>query len=567
MINNNGFYEHTYYGIFLASRDNNVVKNEFVGNEKGIYVYGGYGHTIEANVFKNNGVGVYIDPLGQYHRIQENDFEGNDKGVSVSGDNNFVEKNMAQDCNWGIYLVGSNNRIENNTLTYNVYAIGLRRATGNQLHYNIMKRNGIYIYGTSESHYTSHVIPTTNKINNRPVYYYVGEMGNLVVPSDAGEVILGGASNITVKDIDFDYTGLAMIVGYSSNVNIQNIRVNYGPLGIFLRSSVNVTVEGSRFENLVYGLHTTSTSKSVFSNNVFLNNTYGMHITSSSNWNGISNNIVRNNSDSGIYLSSSDHNTISGGDIEYNNYGIFIYGSSYNNTITGIDFVSNSNYAVHIYHAYATRNRIYENFFYYNHGSGDEYDSSHVQAYDNGRNFWNPTSGIGNYWRDWANNNDTNDRNNNGIVDWPYALDGSTGSRDYYPLKKPMAPPELVPSRPGNLTAEEGAGYVNLSWEAPASNGSSEITEYKIYRNGTHIATVPATQLWYNDTSITPEVTYTYHVTAVNSVGESEGSNQVEATPTGAIPELSWLMAISLVFLALILRRKRIFHGDEPRTG
>ncbi len=69
---------------------------------------------------------------------------------------------------------------------------------------------------------------------------------------------------------------------------------------------------------------------------------------------------------------------------------------------------------------------------------GDTYNSWFVQAYDNGTdNHWNSTSGVGNYWHDWANNNDTNDQNGDGIVDWPYPIAGSAGAKDYYPLKTP----------------------------------------------------------------------------------------------------------------------------------
>ncbi|HII55336.1 TPA: PEF-CTERM sorting domain-containing protein, partial [Candidatus Aciduliprofundum boonei] len=82
----------------------------------------------------------------------------------------------------------------------------------------------------------------------------------------------------------------------------------------------------------------------------------------------------------------------------------------------------------------------------------------------------------------------------------------------------------------------------------------------KIYRNGTLIATVPATQLWYNDTNVVPGVNYSYYVTAVNSVGESQPSNTVKATPTGAIPEFSsaWIAIITILSLLVVFRRRKV---------
>ena len=79
--------------------------------------------------------------------------------------------------------------------------------------------------------------------------------------------------------------------------------------------------------------------------------------------------------------------------------------------------------------------------FYFNHGSNDSYNTSHVQAYDAGTNYWNNDT-MGNYWYDWAKNNDTNDQNGDGIVDWPYKIDGGS-NQDEYPLADTSAIPEL----------------------------------------------------------------------------------------------------------------------------
>ncbi len=82
---------------------------------------------------------------------------------------------------------------------------------------------------------------------------------------------------------------------------------------------------------------------------------------------------------------------------------------------------------------------IWGNSFYYNYGSGDTFNYSHVQAFDKGNNnHWYSSLRIGNYWHDWANNNNTNDRNHDGIVDWPYPIWGSEEAKDYYPLTEPI---------------------------------------------------------------------------------------------------------------------------------
>ncbi|RLF69769.1 MAG: hypothetical protein DRN55_09305, partial [Thermoplasmata archaeon] len=99
------------------------------------------------------------------------------------------------------------------------------------------------------------------------------------------------------------------------------------------------------------------------------------------------------------------------------------------------------------------------------------------------------------------------------------------------------ATPQTVPSAPRNLIARAGEGYVVLTWEAPADDGGSPITGYKIYRgtssgNETLLTTV-GNVLTYNDTGLTNGQTYYYRISAVNGVGEGELSEEVNATPLG----------------------------------
>src|SRR5213080_3617904 len=97
-------------------------------------------------------------------------------------------------------------------------------------------------------------------------------------------------------------------------------------------------------------------------------------------------------------------------------------------------------------------------------------------------------------------------------------------------------PPPSPPSAPQNLAATGGNAQVTLTWQAPASNGGSPITNYKIYRGTTSggetlVATI-GNQLSYSDGGLTNGVTYYYQVSAVNNVGEGPKSNEASATPT-----------------------------------
>src|SRR6266566_9937644 len=96
------------------------------------------------------------------------------------------------------------------------------------------------------------------------------------------------------------------------------------------------------------------------------------------------------------------------------------------------------------------------------------------------------------------------------------------------------------PSAPQNLEAVAGDANVGLSWQAPASDGGSPITNYQIYRGttaggATFLATV-GDVLTYSDTDVTNGQSYFYQVTARNAAGESPRSNEVSATPNPPPP-------------------------------
>jgi hypothetical protein len=96
------------------------------------------------------------------------------------------------------------------------------------------------------------------------------------------------------------------------------------------------------------------------------------------------------------------------------------------------------------------------------------------------------------------------------------------------------------PSAPTNLVATAGNAQVGLTWQAPASNGGSPITNYKIYRgtssNGETLLATIGNVLTYTDTAVTNGATYYYQVSAVNAAGEGPRSNEASATPSPPTP-------------------------------
>ncbi|HEX5457900.1 MAG TPA: fibronectin type III domain-containing protein [Candidatus Nitrosotalea sp.] len=100
-----------------------------------------------------------------------------------------------------------------------------------------------------------------------------------------------------------------------------------------------------------------------------------------------------------------------------------------------------------------------------------------------------------------------------------------------------------VPQTPTGLAATAtSSSQINLSWTAPTDNGGSQITGYQIERsqdNGTTwsdlVSNTGSTSTTYSDSGLNPSTTYTYRVSAINSVGNSSPSNTASATTTSII--------------------------------
>jgi len=94
------------------------------------------------------------------------------------------------------------------------------------------------------------------------------------------------------------------------------------------------------------------------------------------------------------------------------------------------------------------------------------------------------------------------------------------------------------PSAPTDLTATGGNGFISLTWSAPGSDGGSSVTRYNVYRG----LTIDSMSVWgvtddtsFTDLDVATGVTYTYAVTAVNEVGESDRSSTASITSNGTL--------------------------------
>jgi len=312
-----------------------------------------------------------------------------------------------------------NGDIYNNTCSGNWNdGIELRYSSGNTIYNNIVNSNdgsgGIFLYYSNN-----------NKIYNNTAFY--NGYGITIDFHSSNNTISPNTCNNNIYGINIE--------SYSSNNTISHNACNNNTVvGIHLYFyGNNNSISNNIAAYNSFGFYMVFSSNNIISHNTCNNDGNGIFMVSSSNNTLYSNTVNSSKDGSGIKMKSSTNNKLYNNAILHNEFGIQLLASNKNVIVNNL-ISNNANYGIYI--GSGSHNLIYKNAFFYNHGSGDTYNSSHIQACDNGtNNYWNSATGIGNYWQDWANNNNTNDKNHDEIVDWAYKIAGSAGAEDYYPLK------------------------------------------------------------------------------------------------------------------------------------
>ena len=139
-----------------------------------------------------------------------------------------------------------------------------------------------------------------------------------------------------------------------------------------------------------------------------------------------------------------------------------------------------------------------------------------------------------------------------------------------------------IPGAPTNLRTITGESFINLSWDAPESDGGFEIVNYMIYRGTTPDGEGFFAQIgdvsFYNDTNVTTGLTYFYKVRAKNSIGQGPLSNEINATPdaTSIIPRiqldqeerLPWLwIIITIIIVVTVTMLSIVIYLNKKRSG
>lgn len=155
-----------------------------------------------------------------------------------------------------------------------------------------------------------------------------------------------------------------------------------------------------------------------------------------------------------------------------------------------------------------------------------------------GAGVWKKIAGVRTTWYD-----NTGLTNGTDYSYYVQAVNGAgTGPASATLTVTPAVVAPTVPDPPSGVSAVSGAGVVQLSWGPPGSSGHSALTGYQVWRSTTSgaqslLATVAPSLLAYDDRAISAGVTYYYELVATNSVGASQPSSELSATPEAGVPD------------------------------
>ena len=442
----------------VTVRDNTITTHWYCN---GIVLAGSSGCTIEGNQLDSDYT-VYVDgdasgiagmhiEAGSENTVSSNVITGFHEGVvlwhSDASHDNLITGNTIASFQTGITLwqnhlmycygdVISDNMVigcdRNGVSVYHVPRITI---TGNQF-----VDTGLTLSGDDVDYWSGHTI-TGNTVNGKPLYYFDNQVG-VVVPEDAGQVILADCPGFIADNLVIEGASNGITGAFCPNATVSNCVIeDAGSAGIRLSYSPYSTCIGNVLSGCARAISVgDDCDYAVISANVVAESTRVGIYSSDSNYVSIVNNIVTETRGAyagytghGMHVFRTSESTISGNTITCcDDIGMWVGDYSYGNLIT-VNTVSRSGRrGVHVYHS--SGNEIYQNDFVANQVNASEYSSP--------GNLWCQT-GVGNFWSDFEENP--------GYPNY-YEIPGDDDGVDWDPLESVFA----CPFSPGDIDGSCG---------------------------------------------------------------------------------------------------------------
>jgi parallel beta-helix repeat protein len=301
-ISENILHDHQYGAICLSSSNNNTLIGNILSNSScGVELNSVYNTTISYNRIENNNNGIqsYFSSrvTVSHNLIKENmncDFFSESDDHDIIGDNTFTTING---CGILLYYASDTAFLRNNItepterlqirpISMNVTiegnrlgGISIENSYGIKIRDNLLQKDGIRISGTLLSQWNSHVIEN-NMLNEKQILFIVNNNDPLIIPEDAGQIIIVNSSNVTAQGYVINQADSGIQLAFSSNNIISGNTLSENAIGIYLYQSSNNIIFENTLLNNGFGLFSGdgSSSNLIYHNN-FIDNTQANAVT------------------------------------------------------------------------------------------------------------------------------------------------------------------------------------------------------------------------------------------------------------------------------------------------
>lgn len=335
-------------------------------NSEGLFIVDSANFTITHSNMTNCGAGIRVYSSSRIVLSENNILENSVDGIDVQNSSNIVvsESYVNQNSVHGIYIYNStSNTLSNNTLAANANGgLWFNYSSNNQIFSNNISGSKLsfgFIGNAAEDFMND--VDNANLVNGKPIYYLVNISDN-IVPSDAGYVALINCSNIIVQNLNLTNNINGLVTANCFNVTAQNLNLQGNLYSVMSTSTTNSTITHVSVTGADYGvvMYDSSNFNQITENNI-TSNVFSISLQDSMNNSVVRNRVaggwsvyLKNSSDNlvdsnalvnnfrGMRLDYSDHNMVIGNEIttSWANTGIEANGGA------GNSFVSNnvSNY-------------------------------------------------------------------------------------------------------------------------------------------------------------------------------------------------------------------------------
>jgi parallel beta-helix repeat protein len=310
IVKDNTVYDNGYGIVLIYYNDYNDISGNYLtgnGNYAIDTLYSDHNTIKNNDVIESGWAGITIR-YSEFNVLKDNDVKGHSSyGIRSYYSNDCIfENNRIIENYLGLYLYRNHyNTASENVLIDNYYGLALYNcnygtATDNvikgcndgvDLWYceqwtfrdNIMKKNEYnFDVGGFLHDYYIHDIDDSNKINGKPIIFWVDEHSK-TVPKNAGYVGLVDCSEITVADVSIENSDEGLLLVYTDDSTIQNVNLKNNFAGYMLiSSSGNTFSQCSSTLNDWYGVWARNSGENTITACDFSDSEYGVWLESSS---------------------------------------------------------------------------------------------------------------------------------------------------------------------------------------------------------------------------------------------------------------------------------------------